>query len=80
VVLLGSVATPKYVEALEAVFGHRLRFPLDFVGRGDMSRGGLLLRRAHDGVELVYAPVSGTMRHGRRPPKLPRNVAVRHSA
>jgi hypothetical protein len=80
VVLLGSVATPKYVDVLEAIFGHRLRFPLDFVGRGDMSRGGLLLRRAQEGSELVYAPVSGTMRHGRRPPKLPRNVPTRHSA
>ena len=28
------------------------RFPVDFVGRGDMSRGGLLLRQAAEGVEL----------------------------
>ena len=26
------------------IFGERLLFPIDFVGRGDMSRGGLLLR------------------------------------
>ena len=46
VVLLGSIATPKYLEPLLAAFGERLRFPADFVGRGDMSRGGLLLRCA----------------------------------
>jgi len=40
VVLLGSVATPKYVEPLLAIFGDRLVFPKEFAGRGDMSRGG----------------------------------------
>jgi hypothetical protein len=35
-----------------------------------MSRGGLLLRHASDGVELDYVPVLGTSRHGVRPPKL----------
>src|SRR5262245_16443603 len=59
VVLLGSVASPKYVDILVGIFGARLRFPIAFVGRGDMSRGGLLLRQAADGVELEYAPVSG---------------------
>src|SRR5262249_14148521 len=71
VVMLGSVASPKYVEVLTSVFGARLRFPIDFVGRGDMSRGGLLLRHARDGVELPYAPVVGAVLHGARPPKLP---------
>ncbi len=71
VVLLGSVASPKYVEVLAAIFGERLRFPIDFVGRGDMSRGGLLLRKAREGVELPYAPVLGAVLHGARPPKLP---------
>ena len=71
VVLLGSVASPKYVGVLTAIFGERLRFPIDFVGRGDMSRGGLLLRRAADGVELPYVPVLGAVLHGSRPPKLP---------
>jgi hypothetical protein len=52
VVLLGSVASPKYVAVLGAIFGDRLKFPIAFVGRGDMSRGGLLLRQARDGVEL----------------------------
>ena len=71
VVLLGSIASPKYVDILTAIFGERLRFPVDFVGRGDMSRGGLLLRRARDGEELPYVPVLGAVRHGARPPKLP---------
>lgn len=46
VVLLGSVATGKYVDPLQQAVGTRLHFPADFVGRGDMSRGGLLLRGA----------------------------------
>jgi hypothetical protein len=71
VVLLGSVASPKYVDILLEVFGRRLRFPIDFVGRGDMSRGGLLLRRADEGRELEYAPVAGAVVHGPRPPRLP---------
>src|SRR6185295_12130476 len=71
VVLLGSVASPKYVDVLTAIFGDRLLFPIDFVGRGDMSRGGLLLRQARDGAELPYVPVRGAVVHGARPPKLP---------
>ena len=71
VVLLGSVASPKYVSVLLAIFGERLRFPIDFVGRGDMSRGGLLLRCARDGRELEYAQIAGAVLHGVRPPKLP---------
>jgi hypothetical protein len=70
VVLLGSVASSKYVDVLVDVFGDRLLFPVDFVGRGDMSRGGLLLRHAALGVELSYGPVAGAVRRGRRPPKL----------
>jgi len=71
VVLLGSVASPKYVDVLAQIFGERLTFPIDFVGRGDMSRGGLLLRQAREGVELPYVPVIGATLHGQRPPKLP---------
>jgi len=71
VVLLGSIASPKYIDVLLAIFGERLRFPSDFVGRGDMSRGGLLLRKASEGCELDYAPVAGAVLHGARPPKLP---------
>jgi hypothetical protein len=70
VVLLGSIASAKYVDVLTEVFGDRLRFPIDFVGRGDMSRGGLLLRCARSGEELPYVPVKGAVRHGPRPPKL----------
>ena len=71
VVLLGSVASPKYVTILGRIFGERLKFPIAFVGRGDMSRGGLLLRHAREGVELEYVPVAGAVLHGARPPKLP---------
>jgi hypothetical protein len=72
VVLLGSIATPKYVDVLMPAFAKSLLFPGDFVGRGDMSRGGLLLRAARDGVELSYRPIDGAQRHGTRPAKLPR--------
>lgn len=71
VVLLGSVATPKYVEPLLKIFGERLLFPAEFAGRGDMSRGGLMLRCARSGVQLTYVPVATAQRHGVRPPKLP---------
>jgi hypothetical protein len=70
VVLLGSIASEKYVSVLTAVFGGRLVFPVEFVGRGDMSRGGLLIRCVAAGTELSYAPVLGAVRSGPRPPKL----------
>jgi hypothetical protein len=70
VVLLGSIASGKYVEVLLPVFGERLLFPPSFVGRGDMSRGGLMLRCVDSGVELEYAPIAGAVRNGRRPPRL----------
>jgi hypothetical protein len=70
IVLLGSIASNKYVELLGRVFGERLLFPSDFVGRGDMSRGGLLLRAARAARELAYQPVLGAVRRGKRPPKL----------
>ena len=72
VVLLGSIATGKYADTLVDVFGERLLFPIEFVGRGDMSRGGLLLRSVREGRELEYRPVRGAVRHGKRPPKLER--------
>ena len=72
VVLLGSIATDKYVDVLEREFESRLLFPSEFVGRGDMSRGGLMLRSAADRQELNYIPVSGAVRRGSRPAKLPR--------
>jgi hypothetical protein len=72
VVLLGSIATGKYADTLLHVFGDRLLFPSDFVGRGDMSRGGLMLRCVRDERELDYIPVNGAIRRGKRPPKLGR--------
>jgi hypothetical protein len=69
-VLLGSVASGKYVDVLLEALGERLRFPSAFVGRGDMSRGGLLLRAARSGEELAYIPVHGAERRGPRPPRL----------
>jgi hypothetical protein len=69
-VLLGSIATNKYVAPLLRVFGDRLVFPREFIGRGDMSRGGLLLRCAAAAKELDYIPVGSAVRHGKRPPKL----------
>jgi hypothetical protein len=76
VVLLGSIATPKYVEALLPVFGERLLFPSEFVGRGDMSRGGLLLRCAAADEELHYIQIQGAIRKGRRPMKLTARTAA----
>ena len=70
VVLLGSIASGKYVDLLLEVFGERLVFPSAFVGRGDMSRGGLLLRCTDERRELDYAPVATSIRHGARPPRL----------
>jgi hypothetical protein len=70
--LLGSIATGKYADTLTEIFGERLVFPVEFVGRGDMSRGGLLLRCVRDQRELEYQPVLGAIRRGKRPPKLER--------
>jgi len=70
VILLGSIATGKYVDVLLASFRDRLRFPSEFIGRGDMSRGGLMLRCAVDRRELSYIAVAGAIVNGKRPPKL----------
>jgi hypothetical protein len=70
VILLGSIATGKYVDVIERHLDGRLRFPAEFVGRGDMSRGGLLLRCVERRSELEYIPIAGAVRHGPRPPRL----------
>ena len=71
VVLLGSIATSKYLDVLQDALGPRLYFPADFIGRGDMSRGALMLQRAASGVELEYVVASETtVRRGRRAPRL----------
>jgi hypothetical protein len=62
VVLLGSVATGKYVDLLIPVLGERLVFPVEFAGLGDMSRGSVMLKSAQSGVELRYSPVAGAVR------------------
>jgi len=54
VVLLGSVASGKYVDILAPIFRDRLLFPAIFAGLGDMSRGGLLLRAARANRQLEY--------------------------
>lgn len=54
VVLLGSIATRKYLDPLQAVLGTRLHYPQAFVGLGDMSRGSLMLKCAAEGRELAY--------------------------
>jgi hypothetical protein len=72
IVLLGSIATGKYAEVLLDVFGDRLAFPIAFVGRGDMSRGGLMLRAVRAGEELEYVPLAGAVRKGKRPARLPK--------
>ncbi len=77
VVLLGSIASDKYVEVLLSHLGERLLFPETFVGRGDMSRGGVMLRAVSAGEELTYARVAGATRHGPRPPRLERLPASR---
>jgi hypothetical protein len=57
-VLLGSIASKKYVMPLLEVFADRLLYPADFAGRGDMSRGSLMLRAVQEGRELAYEPVA----------------------
>jgi hypothetical protein len=70
VVLLGSVATGKYVEPLLEVFAERLVFPREFVGRGNLSRGGLLLRAVREGSPLELVSVASSARRGPRARKL----------
>jgi hypothetical protein len=70
IVLLGSVASGKYTDHLLPIFRENLQFPLEFVGRGDMSRGGLLLRSAAANRMLDHVPISGALLRGKRPPKL----------
>lgn len=70
-VLLGSLASAKYVEVLRGLLPGRLRFPVDFQGRGDMSRGALLLRCVALGRELEYAPLETLAVKARRRRSVP---------
>ena len=79
VVLLGSIATGKYAEVLQGAFGARLKFPELFVGRGDMSRGGLMLRAVREEQELSYQTWAGAVLRGKRPERLSK-VAPGHRA
>jgi hypothetical protein len=68
VVLLGSIATGKYVDLLLPVFGDRLMVPGCFVGIGDMSRGSILLRAVREDRELEYSTLD-VPRHRPRGPR-----------
>ncbi|HEU4345413.1 MAG TPA: hypothetical protein VFU31_28000 [Candidatus Binatia bacterium] len=59
IILLGSIASGKYLDILTHVLGERLRVPAEFIGRGDMSRGALLLRCVREQRELEYIPAVG---------------------
>src|SRR3954470_4141817 len=81
VVLLGSVASGKYVDVLLPIFGKRLVCPRQFIGHGDMARGGMLLQRAASGKELTYMPVANPARLGANASKRVRaEVAARYEA
>jgi hypothetical protein len=54
VILLGSIATGKYVDVLRPILDQWLRFPKVFAGLGDMARGGLMLRAVRADKELEY--------------------------
>jgi hypothetical protein len=55
-VLLGSIASDKYVMPLSEALGMNLLFPIEFAGLGDMSRGALLLNSVRERRELAYVP------------------------
>jgi hypothetical protein len=78
VILLGSVATPKYIEPLTAAFGDRLMIPAEFIGRGDMSRGAMMLRAVRENVQLSYISAAKLPLKG--PKSVPKNPKVRHKA
>lgn len=57
-VLLGSIATKKYIPLLLEILGDRLVVPRAFIGLGNMQRGALLLRCSRNGCELEYVRVA----------------------
>jgi hypothetical protein len=74
VVLLGSIATRKYLDILNEGLGDRLRVPAEFVGLGDMSRGALLLRCVKEQRELSYISVAAASERVRRRALAPESV------
>jgi hypothetical protein len=77
VVLLGSVATGKYVDTLLPLLGERLLFPSEFLGRGDMSRGALMLRAVRANQELEYKPALQVREPTKKPPTPRRTLITR---
>lgn len=53
-VLLGSLATGKYLDVLVPILGERLVYPKALIGMGDMKRGATLLNAVRDNRELDY--------------------------
>lgn len=74
VVLLGSIATGKYVDILNQALGDQLKVPAEFVGLGDMSRGALLLRCVREQRELNYISVATASKRFRRSDGAPEAV------
>jgi hypothetical protein len=50
------------LDILAPIFGSRLRVPAEFVGLGDMARGGLLLRCVRENRQLNYVEVTSVVR------------------
>lgn len=61
VVLLGSIATRKYVPLLLEVLGERVLVPRAFIGLGNMRRGALLLRCTREKRELEYISIADAL-------------------
>ena len=74
VVLLGSIASGKYLDILNEALGDQLRVPAEFVGLGDMSRGALLLRCVKEQRELNYVTVATASERFRRSAVAPEAV------
>jgi hypothetical protein len=74
VVLLGSIASGKYLDILNQALGDRVRVPAEFVGIGDMSRGALLLRCVKEQRELNYVTLATAFERFRRSAVAPEAV------
>jgi hypothetical protein len=66
IILLGSIASSRYLDILSEALGPRLKVPLDFVGMGDMQRGALLLRCIRENRELSYIEAAAIAARGLR--------------
>jgi hypothetical protein len=66
VVLLGSVATRKYLAPLAEALRDRLAFPTPVARNGDISPGPQILDAVKAGIELDYGPVPSTTRRQRQ--------------